>query len=114
MDSRKILILLSVIVLVFGVIGCQKKEVVPDTPNAKVPAVMLDGVLYRWTSTEMAQTPSESEYAGTIKSEVPIDEWPTEHEQTNASIVGNAYVKLPEGIGIPWDGKWWILEPADD
>jgi len=59
-------------VLLYVVRGCGMKEVVYETPNVLLPAIMIDDIRYGTIGKVMAIEIDEDEYLGRITSVVDI------------------------------------------
>lgn len=93
----------------------ESQEHLPS-PNAMPPSMMVDGILYFSTGTQMSIEVEETEYLGKIISVVDITELPTEHGQANIPFYDAPYIKCheSEGFALLMDGKWILFEARKD
>ena len=84
-----------------------------DTPNALVPTVMVDDVLYSIADREVFVNAEDSEILGRITSTVPVSELPTENGQANIPFQDAPYARFKNGVVLLMDGKWTFFEPRD-
>ncbi len=80
-----------------------------ESPAARRPMVMVDGMLYLDTGRESPMGASAA-ISGEICSSTGVTELPTENGQSNFGFVGNSYVLEDETLYVNMDGKWIIFE----
>lgn len=109
------IILLAVLAafLVIGFSGCYMEDdmIAAETPNAKQPSFMVDGVLYYTTGTRVIIEADENDHLGTITSVVSIDRWPTANDQANIPYEGSPYVAYEDGMALWMEDQWIYFEP---
>jgi len=82
----------------------------PQSPNALVPSIMIEGTLYLMSQKEKPGIEiADSDYLGVIKSTVPLSEWPTENGQANIDVEGAPYAEYETGIVVLWNGEWTLF-----
>ncbi len=91
------------------------QAVAPHTPNAMVPSIIVDGVLYRISpkSDGYLKTASDpADYLGTVTSQVPLSQMPAKDGESNTHEVGAPFVACEGGIAVQQsDGAWRIFVP---
>lgn len=121
---KKNLLVLAAVVLVFaaaalvtGGFDLNKPTAAPGTPNARVPSLMVNGVLYQISPEQddhLESEPEPSDLLGTVTSQVPLSQLPTQDGESNSWPVGAAIATCEKGIAVQQgDGAWRILVPAE-
>lgn len=87
-------------------------EVTPDAPNAMVPSIMYEGILYRTTGKAIPAEVDESAIVGEIGSVVPLSQLPTKGE-ANFGEVGDPYAISNDGLLVIMNHEWVIFETYD-
>ncbi len=109
MNVRLLLIVSCVYLILFGAVGCDKKDVA-ETPNAKPPSIMVDNVLYYSTGKEIPAEIDEADYLGRITSIVSISQLPTQNNQANIPFEDAPYAKYGDGIVVLMNEEWTLFE----
>lgn len=84
----------------------------PETPNALVPAIRVNGEIYVITEFEAVGEPDESVIMYTT-SVVPLSEWPTEDGQANFGEVGTPYAMTSDGLFVLYGSEWRLFEAEE-
>lgn len=84
----------------------------PETPNARVPAIQVNGEMYVITEFEAVGEPDESAI-GYVSSVVPLSEWPTEDGQANFGEVGTPYALTADGLFVLYGSEWRLFEAEE-
>lgn len=112
---KKFIALILSLAFVLALIGCNKSENnnIPDTPNALVPAVMYDGVIYCTTGKQIPAEVDESAILGTVTSVVPLSQWPKEEGQANFGEEGMSFAVTSDGFLVQVENEWTLFEPQE-
>lgn len=121
---KKKLLVLTVVVLVFAAAalatgGFETGGPAADsaTPNARVPSLLVNGVLYQISPDpdDYLQTePGTADYLGSVSTRVPLSQMPTRDGESNTHAVGTPYVACEQGIAVQEEGGGWrVFVPAD-
>ncbi len=82
--------------------------------NTRVPAVMIDGVLYVLSDKPYDGEIPEEPFDGMISSAVALSELPHENDTANLdSLVGGSYAKTEDGVLLMMDGAWTLFVPDE-
>ena len=103
--------MLCVAAAVLMLSGCAKKE--PNTPDALVPAVMVDGQVYCTTGEEFPGEVEESALLGEISSVVPLSQWPEKEGEANFGETGAPYARTEDGLVVLVDQEWTLFKPKE-
>ena len=96
------LILILIMVLTFS--GCEQK---PNYYAEQPPAIMVDGIIYRYTDEPFAGEVEESSIIGYTTSYT--DFYPTKDGETNFNRELNMpYAKVEGGIAVLYGNKWYL------
>ena len=89
------------------------KNPVPEaeTPNALVPSIIVDDILYTLDGGKLYIQVDEDDYLGYTISKVPLSEWPIENGQSNAVPVGTPYAAYASGLVMLWGEEWSLFNP---
>ncbi len=85
-----------------------------DTPNALVPALMVNGTLYRTTGTQLPVEPDDSAILGYVSSVVPLSQWPETEGQANFGGPDAPYALTEDGLIVLTDGEWTLFEAISE
>ena len=88
-------------------------EVTPDAPNAMVPSIMYEGILYRTTGKAIPAEVDESAIVGEIGSVVPLSQLPTKDGEANFGEVGDPYAITSDGLIVIMNHEWVVFETYD-
>ena len=88
-------------------------EVTPDAPNAMVPSIMYEGILYRTTGKAIPAEVDESAIVGEIGSVVPLSQLPTKDGEANFGEIGDPYAITSDGLLVIMNHEWVIFETYD-
>ena len=88
-------------------------EVTPDAPNAMVPSIMYEGILYRTTGKAIPAEVDESAIVGEIGSVVPLSQLPTKDGEANFGEVGDPYAITNDGLLVIMNHEWVVFETYD-
>lgn len=95
-------IVAALLLILLALTACGRKDELPEE-------VMLDGRLYfvfEGLNLDPPVTPTEADYAGTIKSWQPA---PAENEETNvSSLVGQPYALVEGNYFVLYGDKWTV------
>lgn len=111
---KKILSIMFLVLMLFSAVGCAKEK--PNEPAEetttwdRIPAVMVDDVLYITTGRESTAEGRCGTWDGEITSECSGSELPTENDQSNFGT-GYGYQRGErEGtVEVLVDGRWIIF-----
>lgn len=85
-------------------------EGVPDVPNARVPCIIHQGVVYCITDELIPDTEiDESMIVGEITSVVHGSESPTKDGEANFGEIGMPYALVPKGLAVQIDNVWRLF-----
>ena len=105
---KKYIALFLVLLCAFALAGCSKEE--PEVKWARIPMVMVDGVLYLDTGFTNYDVDDGAEPDGEITSQVDSSEEPTENDQSNFGTGYKYRYGETEGtIDVYLNGKWRIF-----
>lgn len=85
-----------------------------DTPDALVPALMVNGTLYRSTGTQLPVEPDDSAIVGHVSSVVPLSQWPETEGQANFGEPDAPYALIEDGLIVLIDGEWTLFEAISE
>ena len=85
-----------------------------DTPDALVPALMVNGTLYRSTGTQLPVEPDDSAILGCVSSVVPLSQWPETEGQANFGKPDAPYALTEDGLIVLMDGEWTLFEAISE
>ena len=85
-----------------------------DTPDALVPALMVNGTLYRSTGTQLPVEPDDSAILGCVSSVVPLSQWPEAEGQANFGEPDAPYALIEDGLIVLMDGEWTLFEAISE
>ena len=85
-------------------------EVTPDAPNAMVPSIMYEGILYRTTGKAIPAEVDESAIVGEIGSVVPLSQLPTKDGEANFGKIGDPYARTIDGLLVIMNNEWVLFE----
>ena len=85
-----------------------------DTPDALVPALMVNGTLYRSTGTQLPVEPDDSAILGCVSSVVPLSQWPETEGQANFGEPDAPYALIEDGLIVLMDGEWTLFEAISE
>lgn len=106
---KKQIALVLALALVLSVTACTAPEIEEAAPNAMIPMVMVDGVIYMTTGYESTATERRDGFDGEISSTVGGHEQPTENDQSNFGTgFGYQYGQTEGTLELYINGKWWI------
>ena len=88
-------------------------EVTPDAPNAMMPSIMYEGILYRTTGKAIPAEVDESAIVGEIGSVVPLSQLPTKDGEANFGEIGDPYAITSDGLLVIMNHEWVIFETYD-
>ena len=88
-------------------------EVTPDAPNAMVPSIMYEGILYRTTGKAIPADVDESAIVGEIGSVVPLSQLPTKDGEANFGEVGDPYAITSDGLIVIMNHEWVVFKTYD-
>ena len=88
-------------------------EVTPDAPNAMVPSIMYEGILYRTTGKAIPAEVDEAAIVGEIGSVVPLSQLPTKDGEANFGEVGDPYAITNDGLLVIMNHEWVVFETYD-
>lgn len=88
-------------------------EVTPDAPNAMVPSIMYEGILYRTTGKAIPAEVDESAIVGEIGSVVPLSQLPTKDGEANFGEVGDPYAITSDGLIVIMNHEWVVFKTYD-
>ena len=88
-------------------------DVTPDAPNAMVPSIMYEGILYRTTGKAIPAEVDESAIVGEIGSVVPLSQLPTKDGEANFGEIGDPYAITSDGLLVIMNHEWVIFETYD-
>lgn len=88
-------------------------EVTPDAPNAMVPSIMYEGILYRTTGKAIPAEVDESAIVGEIGSVVPLSQLPTKDGEANFGEIGDPYAITSDGLLVIMNHEWVVFETYD-
>lgn len=88
-------------------------EVTPDAPNAMMPSIMYEGILYRTTGKAIPAEVDESAIVGEIGSVVPLSQLPTKDGEANFGEIGDPYAITSDGLLVIMNYEWVIFETYD-
>lgn len=88
-------------------------EVTPDAPNAMVPSIMYEGILYRTTGKAIPAEVDESAIVGEIGSGVPLSQLPTKDGEANFGEIGDPYAITSDGLLVIMNHEWVVFETYD-
>lgn len=88
-------------------------EVTPDVPNAMMPSIMYEGILYRTTGKAIPAEVDESAIVGEIGSVVPLSQLPTKDGEANFGEIGDPYAITSDGLRVIMNHEWVIFETYD-
>lgn len=88
-------------------------EVTPDAPNAMVPSIMYEGILYRTTGKAIPAEVDESAIVGKIGSVVPLSQLPTKDGEANFGEIGDPYAITSDGLLVIMNHEWVVFETYD-
>ncbi len=77
------------------------------------PMIMIEGELYLDTGRAMPAEMAPSEILGTITSNVPSSELPTEDGQSNFNCIGAEYARSEDGIALKLNQQWWYFQKEE-
>lgn len=105
---KKYIALFLALICVFALAGCSKEK--PEVKWARIPMVMVDGVLYLDTGFTNHDIDDGAEHDGEIMSQVDSSEEPTENDQSNFGTGYKYRYGETEGtVDIYLNGKWRIF-----
>ena len=107
---KKVIVIILIMLLAFGLAACSV-EPAPEAeaPNAMIPMVLVDDVIYMTTGFESTATERRPGFDGEITSTVSGSERPTENDQSNFGTgYGYQFGETEGTIELNIDGKWWI------
>ena len=84
-----------------------------DTPDALVPALMVNGTLYRTTGTQLPVEPDDSAIVGYVSSVVPLSQWPETEGQANFGEPDAPYALIEDSLIVLMDGEWTLFEKIE-
>lgn len=95
-----------------GCTGCSsdKEDDSVESPNALVPSIMVNDVIYYTTGKEVIIDIEEDEYMGRISSIIPIKELPSKNGQANIPFKNAPYAVYQDGIIILMDNAWILFK----
>ncbi len=85
---------------------------VPETPDALVPAIRCNMLLYTMSDVEFAGEIDESAITGRVSSIVPLTEWPQMHGEANFGKIGMPYAETENGLVVLFENEWRLFEPV--
>ena len=88
-------------------------EVTPDVPNAMMPSIMYEGILYRTTGKAIPAEVDESAIVGEIGSVVPLSQLPTKDGEANFGEIGDPYAITSDGLLVIMNHEWVVFETYD-
>lgn len=88
-------------------------EVTPDAPNAMVPSIMYEGILYRTTGKAIPAEVDESAIVGEIGSVVPLSQLPAKDGEANFGEVGDPYAITSDGLIVIMNHEWVVFKTYD-
>ena len=88
-------------------------EVTPDAPNAMMPSIMYEGILYRTTGKAIPAEVDESAIVGEIGSVVPLSQLPTKDGEANFGEIGDPYAITSDGLLVIMNHEWVVFETYD-
>ena len=88
-------------------------DVTPDAPNAMVPSIMYEGILYRTTGKAIPAEVDESAIVGEIGSVVPLSQLPTKDGEANFGEIGDPYAITSDGLLVIMNHEWVVFETYD-
>lgn len=88
-------------------------EFTPDAPNAMVPSIMYEGILYRTTGKAIPAEVDESAIVGEIGSVVPLSQLPTKDGEANFGEVGDPYAITSDGLIVIMNHEWVVFKTYD-
>lgn len=98
-----------VVLLCIGMLAGCGRTPEPATPNAMIPMVMVDGVIYMTTGYESMPTDRPEGFDGEITSTVSGSEAPTENDQSNFGTgYGYQFGETEGTVDLFINEKWWI------
>ena len=100
-----------IVAVIFVLGGCAAKE--SNTPDALVPAVMVDGQVYCTTGEEFPGEVEESALLGEISSVVPLSQWPEKEGEANFGETGTPYARTEDGLVVLVDQEWTLFKPKE-
>lgn len=99
---KKLIILVIVLILALGLLGCSKTDL--------IPMVMVDGELYLDTGKNNGELLASDAIDGEITSEVDGNKFPTRNEQSNFGTgYRYRYGKTEGTIEICLNNRWRIF-----
>ena len=88
-------------------------DVTPDAPNAMVPSIMYEGILYRTTGKAIPAEVDESAIVGEIGSVVPLSQLPTKDGEADFGEIGDPYAITSDGLLVIMNHEWVVFETYD-
>ncbi len=105
---KKYIVLFVVLLCALALAGCSKEK--PEVKWARIPMVMVDGVLYLDTGFTDYDVDDGAEPDGEIISQVDGGEEPTENDQSNFGTgYKYRYGETEGAVDIYLNGKWRIF-----
>ena len=121
---KKKLLVLAAVVLVFAAMAFAtggfdlNRELVQEghTPNAMIPSLMVDGVLYRISPVPddfLETAPDPADYLGAVTASIPLSQMPDRDGESNIQKAGTPFAACEKGIAVLQDGAWQIFVPEE-
>ena len=108
---KKLMALVLALGCVLSLVGCgQKEQTTPNTPNATIPSIMYEGNLYRTTGKEIPAEVDETAIVGSIRSVVPLSQFPANEGEANFGQVGDPYALTADGLVVLLNNEWTLFE----
>ena len=86
----------------------------PEAPNAKIPTVMINGILFEQCWNIVTFDDNDVNIDGTITSSVSISQLPSIDDQSNLDfMLGAPYVMHEDGVAVFMDyqQEWSLFRP---
>ena len=121
---KKKLLILAAVVLVFAAVAfatggfdlSRELAFEDHAPNAMVPSLMVDGVLYRISPVPddfLETAPDPADYLGTVTASIPLSQMPARDGESNTHQAGTPFAACEKGIAVLQDGAWRIFVPEE-
>lgn len=105
---KKGMVWMVVLLCICMLAGCSRTPE-PATPNAMIPMIMVDGVIYMTTGYESTTADRPDGFDGEITSTVSGSEAPTENDQSNFGTgYGYQFGETEGTVDLFVNEKWWI------
>lgn len=107
---KKGMAFLLTLLALWSLAGCVPEAVPEAAPNALLPVVQVDGVIYGDTGIESTVTDRKEGFDGKITSTVKGSEMPTKDDESNFGAgFGYQFGEREGTIEICFDTGWWIF-----